>query len=325
MKKYKKFFPSSIVVTVKNESQTIKDLLNSIENQTVFPAEVVIVDAGSTDKTVEIIKESMKKNKKIKLIIRRGISIAGGRNLGVLNSNSNIVAMTDAGCKIGKNWLLNITKPFLISPKIGIVAGMYKMSGKSLFQKAVKPYLGVLQKLAVSSNFLPSARSIAFRKSTWKKIGGFSEKLELAGEDTLFNYIAKKKGINFYYAKNAIVCWEVSGSIVGSFKKFYLYAKGDAQTGIWWHPEMKLKTHNLKILSIYFRYVLGLFLLLLSLFWFIFFKIFLSFFLFYVLWSILKNYHRVEKKLALILSPFVQILSDIAVMAGFADGIFSRK
>lgn len=324
MRKDKEFFRLSVIITVKNERGSINVLLDSLESQTAMPKEIIFVDGGSTDGTAEIIKKRMKKNKRIKLIIARGTSIAAGRNIGISNSVSGIIAMTDAGCVIDKNWLINITKPFSIRPEIGIVTGSYRMTGKSLLQEAVKAYLGTPFKLATSSNFLPSARSIAFRKSIWEKVGGFSEDLELAGEDTLFNYQAKKKGIKFYFAKKAVVDWEIPSGLGEIFKKLYFYAKGDAQTGIWWHPEKKLTTHNIKIMAIYLRYLAGAALLFLSLTNSIFFEILIFLFFSYFAWAILKNYYKVEKKSAIILLPFIQIISDISVMLGFASGILSK-
>jgi len=322
--KDKKPLPASLVITIKNENQSIEALLDALENQSTIPKEIIIVDGGSINGTINIIKERMAKNKRIKLIVRKEISIAEGRNEGVLNSSGNIIAMTDAGCVADKNWLFNITRPFLTNKKIGIVTGSYKMTGDSLFQEAIKPYLGIPYKLASALNFLPSARSMAFRKSVWEKIGGFSEDLERTGEDTLFNYQAKRKGIKFYFAKDAIVNWEVPRSLPGALKKFYYYARGDAQTGIWWHPEKKLMTHNIKIMAIYFRYLVGLILLGLFLIWPAFLKILVCLILLYITWAILKNYYQVEKKLAIILSPIIQIVSDIAVMFGFACGVLSK-
>lgn len=323
MKQSKKTNRVSVAITVKNESQTIKSLLDSLENQTVHPEEIIIVDGGSFDGTVKIIKKRVKNNKKIKLIICEGASIARGRNIGVLNSIGELIVMIDAGCVADKNWLFNITKPLLARPEIGIVSGTYKMVGKSLFHETIKPYLGVPYKL-VSLNFLPSARSMAFRKLVWEKIGGFSEDLERTGEDTLFNYQAKKKGIKFCFVKNAVVDWEVPRSLPGAFKKFYYYAKGDAQTGIWWHPEKKLMTHNIKIMAIYFRYFIGVIFLILSLIWPVFLEILVFLFFFYLIWAVFKNCYRLERKLAVVLSPFIQIISDIGVMSGFACGVLSK-
>ena len=324
MKKINKTPQISIVVTVKNEDKTVNLLLNSLENQKLIPKEIVVVDGGSTDRTIDIVREKMEKNKKIKLFIEKGTSIAQGRNIGVSNSTSEIIAMTDAGCIASPNWLINIVGPILDKDKIGIVAGSYKMIGKSLFQESLKPFLGIPYKLASSSNFLPSGRSIAFNKITWKKIGGFCEKLEAAGEDTLFNYMAKKKKIMFCFSKNAVVKWEVPKNLNESFKKFFRYSKGDAQTRIWWHPEKKFGTHNIKIMFIYFRYLVAVLFLFLSLNHIIFLKILIVLFLLYLTWAAFKNYFKVERKSALIFSPLIQVSSDIAIMFGFAFGVINK-
>ena len=42
--------------------------------------------------------------------------------------------------------------------------------------------------------FLPSGRSIAFKKSAWKEVGGYPENL-YTGEDTLFDLKLKEKGL----------------------------------------------------------------------------------------------------------------------------------
>ncbi len=324
MKKDRKISPISVVITVKDESQSIGVLLDSLESQTTVSKEIIIVDGGSSDETVKIIKERMKKNKRIKLFVRKGTSIAEGRNVGVMKTMSKIIAMTDAGCIVSKKWLFNIIRPFSTNPEVGIVSGAYIMTGESLFQEAIKPYLGIQYKLMSFSNFLPSTRSIAFKKSVWEKIGGFSEDLKQTGEDTLFNYQAKKRKIIFSFSKNAVVSWEVPSSLKETFRKFYYYAKGDAQTGIWWHPEKKLMTHNIKIMAIYSRYIFGFIFFILSFFWTIFIKILVLLFLLYLAWAVLKNYYRLERKSTIILSPFIQIISDIAVMFGFASGFLSR-
>jgi glycosyltransferase involved in cell wall biosynthesis len=47
----------SVIVTVKNEGDGLRPLLDSLIDQTCFADEVVICDGGSTDNTMEILKE----------------------------------------------------------------------------------------------------------------------------------------------------------------------------------------------------------------------------------------------------------------------------
>ena len=66
---------TALISTILNEENTIEDFLNSILNQSILPDEVIIVDGGSSDKTLTRIKkyESLfKKNCKLKILSKKG-------------------------------------------------------------------------------------------------------------------------------------------------------------------------------------------------------------------------------------------------------------
>ena len=92
----------SLILTVKNEEKSINILLESILSQNKMPNEIVIVDGGSIDKTIEIIKE-YKDSLPIKLIQKKGINVPRGRNIAIANSKYPIIAVTDGGCRLDQN------------------------------------------------------------------------------------------------------------------------------------------------------------------------------------------------------------------------------
>jgi glycosyltransferase involved in cell wall biosynthesis len=317
---------TSICITVFNEEKTIGPMLEALLSQTVKPDEIVIVDGGSRDKTVEIVKHYQKKERKIKLLIEKG-SIAHGRNTSIEIAKNKIIALTDAGCVAKKDWLEKITMPFKNeggnSDLIGVnfVAGFYKMTGETSLQAAAAVFHGVPPARFNPSRFVPSARSMAFRKKVWEEIGGFRENLERAGEDTLFNYEVLKKGYRIVKAKDAIVEWEVPKSLGESIKKFFYYAKGDGQAGIWWNPTQQVASHNIKISLIYFRYLIGLIILGLVLFKNLSPLVLLGIFVAYLFWSIWKWRDVIKDWPARFWLPILQISSDWAVMIGFVSGL----
>lgn len=315
----------SICITVFNEERTIAPLLDSLLAQTKNPSEIVIVDGGSNDNTVQIIKHYQKKDKRIRLLMELG-TVAHGRNVAIDLSHYTIIAHTDAGCVAEKDWLQKLTEPFK-HKEIDLVAGFYKMQAKTSLQTAMNVYHGVPPERFDATGFLPSARSVAFRKKVWEEVGGYSEKLDKAGEDTLFIYEAIEKGFKIARVKEASVVWNEPGNLSfwDSTKKFYQYAKGDAQAGIWWHPQMQLSTHNIKISAIFVRYFLGLLLLMMSFKNISFLALLFFGFSLYLAWSIFKWRDVITELKARIWLPIIQISSDLAVMAGFTVGIIKIR
>ena len=104
------YFPVSLVIPVFNESENIADLLKTIKEQSYQPAEIILVDGGSTDDTVRIIKEYTVNDPQFRLI-EAGRAMPGkGRNIGTKNAVHAWIAYTDAGIKLDKYWLENLVK-----------------------------------------------------------------------------------------------------------------------------------------------------------------------------------------------------------------------
>ena len=61
----------SLITTILNEEKNIESFLHSIEEQTVLPDEVIIVDGGSKDKTLERIKEYKSEKLKITVLVEK--------------------------------------------------------------------------------------------------------------------------------------------------------------------------------------------------------------------------------------------------------------
>ena len=314
----------SVCITVFNEEGSISSLLKSLLSQTKKPSEIVIVDGGSKDKTVQIIRHFQKKNRKIKLLIEKG-SIAHGRNTSIEIAKYPIIATTDAGCIAKKDWLEKIIEPFK-HKSVGLVAGFYKMTSSNSMQKAMNMFHGITPSKFDPTSFLPSNRSVAFRKEVWESVGGYSEKLERAGEDTLFYYKVVKMGVKIARVKEAIVEWSESSEFTfkDSVKKFYHYAKGDAQAGIWWHPTQQLASHNIKISLIFIRYLFGLIVLILALSNPLLWSIVTLGLLLYIFWAFRKVYIETSDFIAGLWGVILQFASDLAVMAGFTSGTLSK-
>lgn len=311
----------SFVTTVLNEEKTIKGLLGSLFKQSLIPSEIVIVDGGSSDKTLDSIKYYLSrikdrfflKNTRIKILVKKG-NRAIGRNEAVRNTTGDIIACSDAGCTLERNWIEEIVEPF-DEKNVNVVAGYYKGLANSIFQKCLIPYVLVMPDKLNAKNFLPASRSMAFRKSIWKKVGGFPEEFS-HNEDFVFAQKLKKARTKIIFNKDAIVYWVPRKNIKEAFIMFFRFALGDVEAGIF----------RQRVVLLYTRYLAGICLLLVSfvtrlslIFYFVIFG-----FLLYVLWSIWKNYRYVSSSNALFFLPILQFNSDFAVLLGTTFGFLTR-
>jgi glycosyltransferase involved in cell wall biosynthesis len=312
---------TSVCLTVFNEEKSISDLLESLLTQTKKPDEIVVVDGGSKDNTLEILRHFQKKDARIK-VLSQLCTRSEGRNLSVEFAKNDIIAMTDAGCVAQKDWLKNITEPFEQND-VGIVAGFYVMSTKTDFEKAASVFLGVTPR-KFDIHFLPSTRSIAFRRTAWEKVGGFPEDLESTAEDTVFNYKAVKEGIKFSRVEKAIVGWGIPDNSRDYFKKISEYARGDVKSGIGWHPSKKLASHNIKAFLVLLRYILGLLLIVFSFLNLPLFLLLILGFVFYSIYAFRKVYSEFNEVNVGVMGVYMQYLTDFAVIYGFIIGLLIK-
>ncbi len=296
----------TFIATVFNEAENINKFLNSIYQQTCLPDEIIIVDGGSTDNTVNIIKKiSQKHSLKIKLLEKRG-NRSVGRNLAVKNASCDIILCSDAGCILDRDWVKNITRPFTDNT-VDIVAGYYQGRANTIFEKCVIPYALVMPDRVNPHNFLPATRSMAFRKSVWKQLHGFDESLS-HNEDYAFSRRLVKYKKKIIFVQNAVVEWLPPQNIKTFTKMIFRFALGDSQAGIF-RPKVGL---------IFLRYLL-LILLLINLMTYsnIALLVFIiAAILFYLIWSFSKNFKYVNDLRALYILPVLQVVSDLSVILG---------
>lgn len=302
---------TALIITLFNEEHSVKNLLRSIIQQTKEPDEIIFVDGDSIDKTpflLEDFRDAYPGKAKV-TIIQKKLNRAAGRNAGIKLARAPVIAITDGGCVLKKDWLECITAPFK-HPKVDVVAGFYLPVTTNEFSKSFATYTCVpIDKVA--EDFLPSTRSIAFKKSWWKKVGGYPEKLKTC-EDLVFARSLKKAGAHFFVEKKAIVLWRQKTNIVSAFKQLFGYSVGDGEA------------HYLRFQTpfLFARYLIGALLVLKYIFSRneVYLYVTLILFFLYLLWAYLKNFRYVKSSSAMFYLPALQLTSDFAVLIGMPFG-----
>lgn len=271
----------SFICTVLNEEKTIDKFLDSLMSQSRLPDEIVICDGGSSDLTVEKIKNyptssrrwrDFEGARKFRILERKGLNRSQGRNEAIKKVTGDVIAVSDAGCILDKKWLEEIAKPFEKDKTIDVVGGFYLPTGSSTIQKI----LGVLTSVPIEEvnpdTFLPSSRSIAFKKEIWELAGGYPEDNRY-NEDLVFAQRLKNLGAYFSFSQKAIVFWPQRETTPEAIKQFFNYAIGDGMAGINGPHFWKLFFKSFLLLFLIISCGSGLRLIILLIFLFLFFLI----------------------------------------------------
>ncbi len=222
----------AIVTTVLNEAHNARVLLESLKHQTRTPDETIIVDGGSTDGTLDIIREFTKRDPTIKLVEKPGANIGQGRNAGIENTTCDVIASTDTGCRLNPDWLEQITAPFDDERNAEFVAGFYRIDPHTLLERVVgtATMRGALDPVNPET-FNPSCRSMAFTKNLWHRAGKYPDFLAI--DDTLFDHKIRQMNVRWVFAQNAVVHWRPRGSFKSLYKQFRFYGSSAGHTQLY--------------------------------------------------------------------------------------------
>lgn len=338
--------PVSLILTVLNEGKSLTALLDSIAAQTMQPDEVVICDGGSRDNTLALLQAE--RRFPVRVIQSPGANISRGRNLAIAAAHHDLIAVTDAGVRLDKRWLEHLTQALVggrdgrrkiedgldvssvLDPQsvVSSVAGFFLPDPHNPFEVAmsatVLPGLSEIK----PETFLPSSRSVAFRKAAWQAAGGYPEWLDFC-EDLIFDLNLRKACGPFAFAPEAIAYFRPRGSLRSFFKQYYLYARGDGKAKLFFKRHLiRYATYlvalplclGLMVFGSGALRVLGLIGLLLG----------AAFYLKtpYVRLGPLMAAHNLtftQRLKALALIPLIRITGDIAKMLGYPVGVRWRR
>ncbi|MCK9594082.1 MAG: glycosyltransferase [Candidatus Omnitrophica bacterium] len=222
----------SIIIPVKNFERTIEKsfeyLLNVDYSHDSW--EWVIVDGGSSDKTIQIIQNWQKKYPFIKLVEVPNCPSPGfARNKALGVVKGEFLFFTDGDCAPDKSWINEMIKHFNRDPKIAAVGGevyTLKVDPNNMVEawcqhfrfNMVSPRYGFIKEgyypdfpkepspcdIGGHKAYFFGTCNVAYRRSAMKEIGAkFWERP--TGEDMDLSYQHRSKGWKFYFAPLAKV------------------------------------------------------------------------------------------------------------------------
>lgn len=222
----------SVIVPVRDEEDSIRELLDSLLAQTHPPNEIVITDGGSVDATPEII-ESYKQNGAPVKLIRAGAALPGrGRNLAAAEAKYEWLAFTDGGIRLAKDWLEALIRKAEEDDSTDIVYGSVEPVTDTFFTEcaaiAYVPPPKPQEDVIARPRFIASS---LLRREAWARVKGFPEDLRSA-EDLLFMDRLEKAGYRAVFEPRALVYWRLRSTLKTTFKRFLVYSLNNIRAGL---------------------------------------------------------------------------------------------
>lgn len=290
-------------------------------SQTVLPEEIIIIDGGSKDGTWEMLLEKSKQNSLIKVWQHHG-NISSGRNFAISKAAGEIIVVTDAGCTYDISWFKKIVEPILSGQSVFVATG---------FGPWFKPNDNLLTRLIAAAtipapfefkrNWLPSSRSVAFKKEVWQQAGGYPEWIPLC-EDVIFDLKIFKLGIKTEYIREPLVFWRPRTTLKKYFKQLFGYTRSDGHGKLWLKRQMiRYVFYSVNIILLYLTIKVNwLFIIMILIGQIGYIKKFGKRWLAYS-----EKLSFLNKIIGFIILPLVVAYGDLAKMCGWPVGVYERR
>ena len=311
----------AVIATVLNEGEAVRELMNTLLVQTRRPDELIFVDGGSTDQTVEVL-QSYAGQLPLTVLVREGANISHGRNVAIQAAKSEIIAATDAGVRLAPEWLESLVEPYEIAgdDAPGVVCGFFLPDPRTPFEVAMGATVLPQERDINPATFLPSSRSVAFLRQAWEK-WPYPEWLDYC-EDLVFDLGLRELGYKFVFRPRALARFRPRSSMKAFLKQYYRYARGDGKADLW------RKRHLVRYIT---YLVAGPALILLSILHSPWWLLPLAAGAVAYLWTPYRRLALEPSRLSFsdllqvcVTVPAIRVVGDVAKMAGYPVGVYWR-
>ena len=188
--------PLSIITTVLNNEKFICDCVNSVRKQKLNQKyEHIVVDGGSNDNTLKVLRELKKKNKNLRIFEKKNLGIYEGINYAIKKSKYNYIGIlhSDDFYK-NNNVFKNILKEFKSNDKLLSIHSNIEFVKRDNKKKIVRFFKSENLK---SEDYInckhPPHTSLFINKKIFEKFGLYNINLKIASD---FEFMLRVYGIN---------------------------------------------------------------------------------------------------------------------------------
>ncbi len=208
--------PISVVVCAKNEAENLQLFLPYILDQDYPHFELLLINDGSTDKTLTVMEQFKANHSNIKIVNVKSIETFWGNKkyaltLGIKSATHNHLLFTDADCKpASRQWISEMSSNFSRDHQIVLGYGSYVKTKKSFLNKLIRfeTLMTAIQYFSyakLGQPYMGVGRNLAYTKDLFFEARGFMDHMNIkSGDDDLFvNQIATAQNTAICLSKNS--------------------------------------------------------------------------------------------------------------------------
>lgn len=215
----------SVIVCVYNGASTLTECLQGLQNLNYSNYEVLVINDGSTDNTLDITSSF-----DFKIITTQNLGLSYARNLGLEKSQGEIVAYIDVDAYPDPDWLSYLAIEFNSSEFAAIGGPNISPEKVGLISECVNNAPGSPTQVLLTdrtAEHIPGC-NMAFRRDRLLEIGGFDSQFRIAGDDVDVCWKLQENGKTVGFSPAAIVWHYRRNTVKGFWKQQYCYGKAEA-------------------------------------------------------------------------------------------------
>lgn len=222
--------PVAVVVPVLNEAETLPALLADLGAQQPPVRELVVVDAGSSDGTVALLRAAQERLPALRVLEVAGATPGRGRNEGIRETAASLLVTLDAGSRVGPGFVAALAGA---ADARTVAVGVAEPDAGNAFERAagwftLRAFKPPDRPGPIGPRFLPAGRNgLCFPRRAWEVTGGYPPDLPW-GEDKLFARALGEAGFRLAAVPEAVVRWRPRRSLGELYRQYRNYGRGDA-------------------------------------------------------------------------------------------------
>lgn len=221
----------TVVIPAVDEEAFLGPCLDSVRAQDYHALQIVVVDGGSTDGTVGVVRERIAEDDRIELMDNPGSNIPSSLNLALGKARGRWLVRIDAHSTVDPIYVRAAVERLREGSWAG-VGGRKDGVGRASTGRAIAAAMGSRFGVGDSTyHYGTTAQEVdhlpfgAYPVELVRRVGGWNEQL-VANEDFEFDYRLRQAGMRLLFDPRIVIHWHCRQSIRDLYRQYHRYGRG---------------------------------------------------------------------------------------------------